>query len=53
MQLIYVGKRFKLDVNNKLTTYGVHTYETVNMGACSIQSALYILKDDDDKHHFV
>ena len=27
--------------------YNVYTYENVNMGACSIQSALDILKDDD------
>ena len=27
--------------------YNVYTYGNVNMGACSIQSALYILKDDD------
>ena len=27
--------------------YNVYTYENVSMGACSIQSALDILKDDD------
>ena len=27
--------------------YNVYTYENVNLGACSIQSALDILKDDD------
>ena len=27
--------------------YNVHTYENVTMGACSIQSALDILQDDD------
>ena len=27
--------------------YNVYTYEHVTMGACSIQSALYILKYDD------
>ena len=32
--------------------YNVYTYEHVNMGACSIQSALYILKDED-KHQFL
>ena len=31
--------------------YDVHTYENANMGAASIQSALDILKDDDDKQH--
>ena len=29
--------------------YGVYTYEHVSVHACSIQSALDILKDDDDK----
>ena len=27
--------------------YNVYTYENVNTGACSIQSALGTLKDDD------
>ena len=27
--------------------YGVYTYENDSMGACSIQPALDILKDDD------
>ena len=40
------GKCFKLDVNNEVMPYGVYTYENVSMGACSIQSALDILKDD-------
>ena len=30
--------------------YNGYTYENVNMGACSIQSALDILKDDDTQH---
>ena len=30
--------------------YNVYTYENVNIGACSIQSALDILKDDDKQH---
>ena len=32
--------------------YGVYTYENVEMGACSIQSALNIL-NDDDKQQFL
>ena len=27
--------------------YGIYTYGNVSMGACSIQSALDVLKDDD------
>ena len=30
--------------------YNVYTYENVTMGACSIQSTLDILKDDDEQH---
>ena len=33
--------------------YGVYTYGNVSMGACSIQSALAILKDDDAKQQFL
>ena len=47
MPLIYFGKCFKLDVNKDVMPYSVYTYDNVNMGACSIQSALDILKDDD------
>ena len=47
MPLRYVGKCFKLDVNKEVLPYGVYTYENVNMGACSIQSTLDILKYDD------
>ena len=31
--------------------YGVCTYENVNIGAASVQSALDVLKDDEDKQH--
>ena len=51
MPLRYVGKCFKLDVNKEVMPYGVYTYENVNMGACSIQSALDMLKDADKKTH--
>ena len=47
MALREFGKCFKLDVNKEVMPYNVYTYENVSMGACSIQSALDILKDDD------
>ena len=47
MPLREFGKCFKLDVNKEVMPYNVYTYENVSMGACSIQSALDILKDDD------
>ena len=46
MPLTYFGKCFKLDVSKEAMPYNVYTYENVSMGACSIQSALDILKDD-------
>ena len=49
MPLRDFGKCFKLDVNKEVMPHGVYTCENVNMGAASIQSALDILKDDDDK----
>ena len=42
-------KCFKLDVSKEVMPYGVYTYENVTMGACTIQSALDILKEDDKK----
>ena len=47
MPLRDFGKCFKLYVNKGVMPYGVCAYENVNMGACLIQSALYILRDDD------
>ena len=47
MPLRDFGKCFKLDVNKEVMPQGVYTYENVDMGAASIQSALDILKDDD------
>ena len=47
------GKCFKLDVNEKIMPYNAYTYENVNMGACSIPSALDILKDDDKQHFWI
>ena len=50
MPLIYFGECFQLDVNQYIMPYNVYTYENVNMGACSIQSALDILKYDDKQY---
>ena len=52
MALSKSGKCFNLDCHKEVTPYNVYTYEDVNMGACSIQSALDILKDDD-KHQLL
>ena len=49
MPLRYFGKCFKLDVSKEVIPYNVYTYEHVTMGACSIQSALDIIKDEDKK----
>ena len=47
MALREFGKCFKLDASKEVMPYNVYTYENVSMGACSIQSGLDILKDDD------
>ena len=47
MPLRDLGKCFKPDVNKEVMPYSVYTYGNVNMGACSIQPALNILKDDE------
>ena len=49
MALRDFGKCFKLDVSKEAMPYNVYTYANVTMGACSIQSALDILKDGDNK----
>ena len=41
------GECFKLDCYKEVMPYNVYTYENVSMGACSIQTALDSLKDDD------
>ena len=46
------GKCFKLDVSEEVMPYNVYTYGNVAMGACSIQSALDILKDEGKKTSF-
>ena len=52
MPLKDFGKCFKLDVSKEAMPYNVYTYGNVTMGACSIQSALDVLKDDN-KHQFL
>ena len=47
MPLRDFGKCFKLDVLKEIMSYNAYTYENVTTGACSIQSALDIPKDDD------
>ena len=47
MPLRDFGKCFKLDVSKGVMPYNVYTYESVNMGACSFQPALDVLKYDD------
>ena len=47
------GKCVKLDCHKEVMPYGVYTYEHVSLGACSIQSALDMLKDDDAKNTIV
>ena len=49
MPLRDFGKCFKLDVSKEAMPYSVYTYEHVTVGACSIKSALDILKDADKK----
>ena len=46
MPLRDFGKCFKLDADKEVMPYNVYTYETVSMGAWSIQSALDVLKYD-------
>ena len=40
------GKCVNLDVSTEVMPYNVYTYENVTTGACRIQDALDILKDD-------
>ena len=53
MPLRDFGKCFKLDCHNEVMPYNIYTYEHVSMGACSIQSALDILKDDEKQYFLV
>ena len=47
MPLRDFGKCFQLDVSKEVMPYNVYTYGNVAMCACSIKSALDMLKDDD------
>ena len=47
MALREFGKCFKLDVSKEVMPYSVYTYGHINMGACSIQDALDVLKKED------
>ena len=47
MALRDFGKGFKLENSKEVMPYNVYTYGNVTMGACSIQPALGILRDDD------
>ena len=47
MALRESGKCFKLGVSKEAMPYNVYTYGNVTMGACSIQPALDMPKDDD------
>ena len=51
MALRNFGKCFELDCHKQVMPYDVYIYGNVNIGAASIQSALGILKDDDDTQH--
>ena len=50
MALREFGECFKLDASKEVMPYNVYTYENGSMGACRIQGALGILKDDDKQH---
>ena len=46
MALGEFGKCFKLEVSHEVMPYNACTYEHINMGACSIQDALDVLKPE-------
>ena len=47
MALREFGKCFNLDCHKEVMPYGIYTHQNVDMGACCVQGALDILKDDD------
>ena len=47
MALREFGKCFNLDCHKEVMPYGIYTHQHVDMGACCVQGALDILKDDD------
>ena len=52
MALPAFGECFKLTCHKEVMPYNIYTYGNVSRGACSIQSALAILSDDDKKTVF-
>ena len=48
MALSEFGKCFNLDCHTEVMPYNVYTYGNVNVGACSIRSALDVLKDENE-----
>ena len=44
------GKCFNLDCRREVMPYCIYTHQNVDMGACCVQDALDILKDDDKQH---
>ena len=49
MPLRAFGKCFNLDCYKEDMPYGLYTHQNVDMGACRIQGALDILKDEDEQ----
>ena len=49
MALREFGKCFNLDCHKEVMLYGMYTHQNVDMGACCVQDALDILKDDDQQ----
>ena len=53
MALSQFGKCFNPTYHKEVEPYNVYNYENISMGACSIESALDILKDVDKQQLFV
>ena len=53
MPLREFGKCFNVDCHKEVMPYRAYTYGNVDMGACSIQSALDILKDGDKQQQLL
>ena len=49
MALATIGKCLNLTNHKEVMPYNVYTYETVSMGVASIQSALDVLKYEDQQ----
>ena len=50
MVLATFRKSFNLTCHKEVMPCTAYTYENVSMGACSIQSALYVLQTEDHTH---